>query len=93
MSAKTFRRWQHFDAMEPIGELRADYRAASIVQMIGNVNRGKDTPPLKLEECLLRYDVTRPAEGESRETPKRKQTWQEQEKIFLMWAATAAAKS
>lgn len=82
MPAKTFRRWQHFDALEPIGELRADYRAASIVQMIANVNRGKDTPVVTLEECVLKFDVPI--------VVKKPQTWQEQEMIMLMWAASAS---
>ena len=48
LTAKQFRMWEIYSELEPFGELRADYRAASIVQMIYNVNRGEKQKALPL---------------------------------------------
>jgi len=54
MSSKEVSAWQAYEAIEPFGERRADYRAASICQTIALANGAKD---VKLEDFLLsRYD-------------------------------------
>lgn len=81
ITAKQFRAWAHYDQLEPFGEIRADYRTASIVQMIANVNRGKKQKPYTLQEMLLKFE-----EAE----PKRKQSPQEQLSILNILAMQQA---
>ena len=64
MSARHFHEWRAFDDMEPFDETRSDVRAASIVQAIYNVRRGK-RPPIKLMDCVVTF-----GSGGVRETPK-----------------------
>jgi hypothetical protein len=49
-----------FVEVEPFGEERADYRAASIVQMIANMNRDVKKHPdgFKIDDFLLRFGDT-----------------------------------
>lgn len=68
ITAKQFRDWQHYASLEPFDETRADYRAASIVSMIYNVNRGKDDKVMTIEDARLKFE----------QSEKRKQTWQDQ---------------
>jgi len=69
LTAKQFAEWEHYARLEPFGEVRDDYRAASIAVMIANVNRGPKQPSYKLEDFLLKFgdDVQQ----------NRPQTWQE----------------
>lgn len=56
LTAKQLLGWEHYAAIEPFNfftELRADYRAASIVQMLHNVNAKK---ALGLKEFLLKFE-------------------------------------
>lgn len=39
----------------PVGELRADYHAATIAAAIVNIFRGKDTDAIEIEDLLLRF--------------------------------------
>lgn len=55
-TAKWFREWEIYYELEPFGELRSDYRTASIVQMLYNVNRGKGQKALQLKDFLLKFD-------------------------------------
>ena len=80
LTAKQFRAWEIYSELEPFGELRADYRAASIVQMIYNVNRGEKQKALPLQEFLLKFETE----------PKQKQSWQEQLAIMKLLAAAHA---
>lgn len=82
MTAKQFRAWEMYAEMEPFGEERADFRAASIVQMIYNVNRGKGVRAIKLDQCLLRF-------GEPPES-KPAQTSQQQFAMLKILAAMHA---
>lgn len=56
ITAKQFRVWEAYFALEPFGEIRSDYRAAAICQMLANVNRSEKTKPYKLEDFLLQFD-------------------------------------
>jgi hypothetical protein len=86
LTAKQFMEWEHYARLEPFNEVRADYRAASIVQMLANVNRGSKTKPYSLQDFLLTY-------GEPAEAPqKKKQTWAQQEAILRAVAASFAAQ-
>ena len=55
LTAKEFIGWEHYAALEPFDETRADYRAASIATMIANVHRGKDQKAYKLEDFVLKF--------------------------------------
>lgn len=79
-SARQFFEWQYFAEVEPFTfnrELRADYRTASIVQMIANVNRGK-RKAYSLDEFLLKFDDAK---------PPTKKSWKDMQKIAYMIAA------
>lgn len=73
--------WEHYARLEPFGELRDDYRAASIREMIFNMAvEKKDRKPI--EDFLLRYDEDA--------KPRRKKQSVEQQIMFLnILAATS----
>lgn len=73
MTAKKFRDWEIFFELEPFGDIRDDYRTASIVQMIYNV-RAKTQRPLK--DFVLNFGAQAP----------KKQTWQEQARMLTLFA-------
>ncbi len=75
-SAKRFIGWEHYFALEFDRELRADYRAASIVQIIANVNRGEKQKAYSVEDFLLKFDAP----------PKREKTWQEMQQTATLIA-------
>lgn len=76
-TAKQFRDWEIYNELEPFGEIRADYRAASISSMIFNMAvEPKHRKPLK--EFLLKFEQT----GE-----KPKQTWQQQLQLLKILSA------
>ena len=64
--------WMAFFRLNPFGERRADIRAALISSVIANVNRGKDQPPFKVEDFIIKYDQPELDE------PERVQDWQQQ---------------
>jgi hypothetical protein len=68
MTAYQFLEWKVFEAMEPFGPEREDYRSAHIVQTISNAFRKRGTSAKKLEDFLLKFgDLAK---------PKQKQPWQ-----------------
>lgn len=75
LTFKQFAELQAYKQLEPFRELRADYRAASISQMIANVNRGKKQKALTLEEARVKF-------GE--QDAPRKQTQQEQFNMLMV---------
>lgn len=80
LTVKQFAELMAYKKMEPFSELRADYRAASIVQVVANtMGRGKKQKPYTLDEMRLKF-------GEP-DQPKRKQTWQEQLEILKIFAS------
>lgn len=82
LTAKQFRGWEIYESLCPLGEERLDYRTASLVQLLFNINRGKDQKPLTLDECLIPF---------IRE-PKQDQTPEQQFKILQLWAAAMASE-
>lgn len=70
-SYKTFKGWLHYFELEPWGDVRADYHAASVTQMLYNINRGKNQKARPLGDFLLKFDADDDA-------PKQMTTWQEQ---------------
>ncbi len=81
-TAKQLVEWEAFLELEPFAldrELRADYRAAHLVQMTVNMNRdSKAHPePFPLKDFLLKFVEQQDQE----EKPPIKQTWQQQKQV------------
>ncbi len=70
-----------YHELEPFGDMRADYRTASIVQMLYNINRGKNQKALELKDFILTF-------GEQEQKPK--QTPEQQFAILKVLAAMHA---
>lgn len=67
LPARRFLEWEEYARQEPFNELRADYRAASIVAMVFNMAVApKDRLPMK--EFLLKYDEAAEQQGRSGNT-------------------------
>ena len=81
MTVMQFFEWVTYAELEPFDEVRDDYRAASIVAMIANMNRDTKRHPsaIPLTDFVLKFgvDTTKP----------KKQTWQEQKLIAAQFAA------
>lgn len=77
-----FREWQAYAELEPFDERRADWRAASIVTMLANVNRDskKKAEPFKLDDFTLKFETTD-------EASRPKQTIAQQKSLLLAIAA------
>lgn len=67
LTAKQFMEWEHYAALEPFSELRDDYRIASIVQMLANVNRGSKQKAYQLQDFLLKFGEQEEQQGNTRE--------------------------
>lgn len=81
LTAKQFREWEHYAALEPFNEERQDYRIASIVAMLYNINRGKDVEALDLDGARVKFG----------EQEKKEPSWQMQIAIAKSMAALANA--
>ncbi len=68
LTAKQFHDWERYAELEPFGEKRADYRAASICATIANVNRGKGQKAYAVEDFVLKFE----------QPESTRQTWQQQ---------------
>lgn len=65
LTAKQLIEWRAYDAIEPLGDDRDDYRAASIREMVFNMAvASKDRRPLK--DFLLEWEPEDPEEIEQR---------------------------
>ena len=85
MTAKQFAGWEHYAALEPFGEVRGDWRAASIREMIYNMAVDpKHKKPLK--DFLLKFEAIEAPKAS--ETPPAKQSIEEQIRIIRIIAAT-----
>lgn len=80
LTAKQFMEWEIYAELEPFDETRADYRTAHIVQMLYNINRGRNDKAATIDECLLRFELP--------ERPPAKQTRADQ--IAIIKAIVAA---
>lgn len=54
-----------FYRIYPLPQLRADLRAASIVQASLNPHRKKGSSPIKLKDCVLDYEPKQPMTGDA----------------------------
>lgn len=80
LTAKQFFEWEAYARLEPFDEVREDYRAASIVTMIANVNRGVKQQPYRYKDFLLNF--------EEQEAKSQQQTVEQQ--IALAYAIARA---
>lgn len=80
LTAKQFQEWEAYALLEPFDEVRADYRAASIVTTLANVNRGERQAPFSLKDFLLNF------EEPEQEVKPRRQTVDQQVKMAYMIA-------
>jgi hypothetical protein len=55
ISYRQFIEWRIFATLEPFDETRQDYRIASIVATLVNVNRGKGRKAVSVEEMRLKF--------------------------------------
>lgn len=64
MDSAEFTEWQAFDALEPIGERRADLRMALLCQLIANINRDPKRAAYSINDFLLFREPAVPADPE-----------------------------
>jgi hypothetical protein len=57
---------------EPMGDRRADFHAAQVVQTLCNCFRGKNSDPVKLSDALLNFD---PQPEEENRIPVEHKVW------------------
>lgn len=81
LTAKQLKAWEHYAELEPFDETRADWRAASIVTMIANVNRDPKKKGYAMKDLVLKFND---------EPVKRTQTWQDQDAMLRVIAAQSA---
>ena len=80
MSIHEFRRWRAYYDIEPFGEERADFRAASIVATLLNIYRKRGTKAININDVRIRFgDEAKP----------KKQSWQALKAIGQMIAGAA----
>jgi len=89
LTAKQFMEWEYYAQLEPFNELRQDYRVASILQMLANVNRGPNDKPYSLADFLLNFGEQEP---KSNQTQSRDQQISVIKAIAMTFAARAKDK-
>lgn len=67
MGSDEFTEWMAFDAIDPIGERRADYRMAQLCQLLANINRDPARPAYALDDFLLFREPAVPADPDELE--------------------------
>jgi len=88
LTAKQIMNWMAYAELEPFDERRQDVRIASIVQMIANVNRGKDQKPFTLNDVLLKFGI-----DQEELVTQKKQTPAQQFEIAKLWAKMMAVET
>lgn len=79
LTAKQLLEWCQFDEIDPIGDVRLDYLAAQITQMVLAVNLAKSATAPTLSDMLLKW-----GKGSA---PEKKQDWKQMKAITQMIAA------
>lgn len=64
MDSAEFTDWQVYDAIDPIGERRADMRMALLCQLIANIHRDPKRGAYTLDDFLLFREPAAPADPE-----------------------------
>lgn len=60
MTVEEFQRWMAFFAIEPLPEVRADWRVAMLLAQQANMNRKKGSSAIPVEKFLPRWEQRRP---------------------------------
>lgn len=68
MSERELQEWQLLEQLEPFGEVKEDYRAASICLTLYNVNRTKDSKELSVEDFMVKFERS-DQESDDEDTP------------------------
>ncbi len=63
MPASLFNAWKYYYQIEPFGQWRDNFHAATIATLIANANRKKGANPLKIDDFMFR-DKTAHEESE-----------------------------
>jgi len=85
LTARQFQEWLAYARLEPFDEVRADYRAAQVAQMVLLVNLAKDAKLPTLDELLLKFgEVTEPAKASA------PMDWRKMKALTQMLAASYA---
>lgn len=79
LTARQLLDWERYSQIEPFGEERDDYRAASIASTIANVNRGAGQRAYSLSDFLLKFN-----------SPMHTHTQTVEEKIAIIKAIAAS---
>lgn len=84
-----FQEWLAYEVVEPFGERRADWQAASVCAVVANVAAAKSgsRKRFKVSDFLLEFD-----EKEKALPEQGGQTWQQQKMIAKMFAAIATVE-
>lgn len=64
LSALQIEEWRRFDRIEPIGELRADFRAGQICATLGNIHRKEESEPFTATDFMPWLDGVQPTRDE-----------------------------
>lgn len=64
LTAVQLEEWRRFDRLEPIGELRADFRAGQICATLGNIHRQEDSDPFTATDFMPWWDGHRQTSDE-----------------------------
>ena len=84
ISSRELTEWMAFFSLEPWGSEVEDWRAGLIASTIANVNRDpkKRRKPYEPSDFMPRYEAPKAQE----------QSWEEQARIFEMWARVLEAQ-
>jgi hypothetical protein len=86
-TAKWFKEWEQYYALEPFGNVMLTKQVAMIAQMLYNINRGKDQKALPLDDFVLALLDEEDLKALQAKMEKRKRdAWQEQQNLLMLWA-------
>lgn len=83
MSSHEFAEWMAFAKVQPFGELRNDFRSASLQALIANVNRDpKKSKPLTPQMFMPDFEKALDEQEEQEEIPEHERVWQKIRGVF-----------
>lgn len=91
MSSHEFAEWMAFAKIQPFGEVREDFRFASLQALIANVNRDpKKSKPITSEPFMPDFEKALDEQEEQEQMPEHERVWQ---KIKSVFGALAKARA
>jgi hypothetical protein len=83
MSSHEFAEWMAFAKIQPFGEVRADFRFASLQALIANTNRDpKKSKPFTHEAFMPDFERAIDELEEQEEVPEHARVWQKIKSVF-----------